>query len=161
MFGRSFIGEAMRGLALRMKSGQQLVFGEQIGWVEARGILDEPDSIEFLKKMGGLRRKYARYFDKGRMLRPPVLSGDIPKVTADWKWEGDWLVTESAVMTGAWEIGEKGRLVVFFVNVSDDVIEFSYSADYIDTESDNKLQLAARDGLAFELDMKTGKKINK
>ena len=33
MFGRGYLGEATKALALRMKAGQQLVFGEQIGWI--------------------------------------------------------------------------------------------------------------------------------
>ncbi len=33
MFGRAYGGGETKSLALRMKAGQQLVFGEQIGWI--------------------------------------------------------------------------------------------------------------------------------
>ncbi len=45
--------------------------------------------------------------------------GTIPTVRADWQWNGvDW-VTTSAVLTGAWHQPESRRLVLVFVNVSE------------------------------------------
>jgi hypothetical protein len=119
LFGRSYSRDAMRGQALRMKAGQQLVFGEQIGWVESADILEEPESLKFLRQMGLLRRRFHRYFNAGRMFRPPVLLGDNPEVQADWQWLGPWMVAGKSVLAGAWGIPEENRMVLFFVNVSD------------------------------------------
>jgi hypothetical protein len=119
MFGRSYSRDAMRGQALRMKAGQQLVFGEQIGWVESAAVLEEPESLEFLRRMGLLRRRFHRYFSAGRMFRPPVLLGENPEVQADWQWLGPWMVAGKSVLASAWGIPEENRLVLFFVNVSD------------------------------------------
>ncbi len=119
MFGRSYSRDAIRGQALRMKAGQQLVFGEQIGWVESAEVLEEPESLKFLRRMGLLRRRFHRYFNAGRMFRPPVLLGDNPEVQADWQWLGPWMVAGRSVLASAWGIFEESRMVFFFVNVSD------------------------------------------
>jgi hypothetical protein len=44
MFGRAYRGGATKELALRMKAGQQLVFGEQIGWFDP-GQAGEPNNL--------------------------------------------------------------------------------------------------------------------
>lgn len=119
LFGRSYSRDAMRGQALRMKAGQQLVFGEQIGWVESAEILEEPESLKFLRRMGLLRRRFHRYFNAGRMFRPPVLLGDNPEVQADWQWLGPWMVTGKSVLASAWGIPEESRMVLLLVNVGD------------------------------------------
>ena len=118
MFGRSYGGGDSRNLALRMRAGQQLVFGEQIGWINPSTVLDQANSA-FFRDVVLLRRKLVKYFSAGEMARPPRLVGTIPTVRADWQWNGvDW-VTTSAVLTGAWHQPESRRLVLVFVNVSD------------------------------------------
>ena len=118
MFGRSYGGGATRDLALRMKAGQQLVFGEQIGWI-APGVVKEKENAEFFRELVRLRRHLARYFYAGEMARPPRLSGEIPTVRADWQWNGVAWVSTDAVLTGAWRQPLAGKLVLIFVNVSD------------------------------------------
>ena len=118
MFGRSYGGGDSRNLALRMRAGQQLVFGEQIGWI-APGTVLEKENGSFFRDVVLLRRKLARYFATGEMARPPRLVGTVPSVRADWQWNGvDW-VTTSAVLTGAWHQPDAKRLVLVFANVSD------------------------------------------
>ena len=56
MFGRHYGGGPTRDLALRMKAGQQLAFGEQIGWISS-GVIGEKDNMEFLQAVVGLRRQ--------------------------------------------------------------------------------------------------------
>ena len=118
MFGRAYRGGPTKDLALRMKAGQQLVFGEQIGWISA-GVVNERANAAFLRQMAWLRWRLRRYFDAGRMARPPKLIGKIPTVTADWQWSGVWPVTTDAVLTGAWEQPARKKVVLIFVNVSD------------------------------------------
>jgi len=118
MFGRSYGGGDTRNLALRMRAAQQLVFGEQIGWI-APGMVLEKENSGFFRDVVLLRRKLVRYFAAGEMARPPRLVGTVPSVRADWQWNGvDW-VTTSAVLTGAWHQPGSGQLVLIFVNVSD------------------------------------------
>jgi len=118
MFGRAYRGGATKDLALRMKAGQQLVFGEQLGWLDPN-LVKEKKNAEFFRKLAQLRSKFSRYFYAGEMARPPQLSGDVPKVKADWQWSGEWWVTTDAVLAGAWRLPREGRLLLLFVNVSD------------------------------------------
>jgi len=118
MFGRAYRGGPSQDLANRMKAGQQLVFGEQIGWFGPE-IIDRPDSGQFLRDCVELRWRLKKYFYAGRMARPPQLIGEIPKVTADWQWREEWPITTSALMAGAWRLQNESKTVLLFVNVSD------------------------------------------
>ncbi len=118
MFGRAYRGGPSQDLAHRMKAGQQLVFGEQIGWFGPE-IIDRRDSGNFLRDCIQLRWRLKEYFYKGRMARPPRLTGQIPTVTADWQWRNEWPITTDAVMTGAWQLQKENKIVLLFANVSD------------------------------------------
>jgi hypothetical protein len=118
MFGRAYRGGPTKDLALRMKAGQQLVFGEQLGWLDP-GVVNEKGNAEFFRDAVRLRWALRRYFSAGEMARPPRLQGDIPRVQADWQWSGAWPVTTDAVLTGAWRLESENRLVLLFINVSD------------------------------------------
>ncbi len=128
MFGRAYRGGPSKNLAFRMKAGQQLVFGEQIGWCHP-GVVDERDNAEFLRQVVRLRSSLARYFYAGEMARPPRLKGPLPRVTADWQWHGHWPVTTDAVMAGAWQLPREKRLLLLFVNVGDDPVPTALEFD--------------------------------
>ena len=109
--------------ALIMRAGQQLVFGEQLGWISPN-ILNEKAPADFLRKMAQTRYKLNDYFVDGQMLAPPIVHGDIPNITADWDWwEKPSDVTISALQRGAWQAND-GRIVKIFVNISDQNIRF-------------------------------------
>jgi hypothetical protein len=120
-FGRAYRGGTTSDLALRMKAGQQLVFGEQIGWIDP-GVIEQKENAEFMRQVVQLRWQIRRYFYAGEMLRPPELIGNIPDVKADWQWAGEWWVTTPAVLTGAWKLPQNDKLVMIFVNVSDETV---------------------------------------
>lgn len=128
MFGRAYRGGSTKDLALRMKAAQQLVFGEQLGWLDP-GIVREPDNAAFFRQMAQLRSRLHRYFYAGEMVRPPTLAGDIPRVRADWQWSGEWWVSTDAVLTGAWALPRERRLVAIFVNVSDAPVRTTVTLD--------------------------------
>lgn len=121
MFGRAYRGGPSQDLANRMKAGQQLVFGEQIGWFGPE-IIKRPDCGQFLRDCIDLRWRLKRYFYAGQMARPPKLIGEIPKVTADWQWSGKWPITTPAIMTGAWQLQSENKVILLFVNVSDQTL---------------------------------------
>lgn len=118
MFGRAYRGGPSQDLANRMKAGQQLVFGEQIGWF-GPNIIKRPDCGKFLRDCILLRWRLKEYFYAGHMVRPPKLIGRIPIVTADWQWRGEWPITTNAIMTSAWQRENEKKIVLLFVNVSD------------------------------------------
>lgn len=121
MFGRAYRGGPTQDLANRMKAGQQLAFGEQIGWFGPE-IIKRPDSGQFLQDCIRLRWLIKEYFYAGQMARPPKLIGDIPRVTADWQWRNEWPITTDAVMTGAWQMKDRKKTILLFANVSDSPI---------------------------------------
>ncbi|MBM3880777.1 MAG: hypothetical protein FJ387_13855 [Verrucomicrobia bacterium] len=128
MFGRAYRGGPTKDLALRMKAGQQLVFGEQLGWLDP-GLVHEKENARFFRQLVQLRAKLGRYFASGEMARPPRLAGPLPRVKADWQWSGEWWVTTDAVLTGAWRLPAARRLVLLFVNVSDDPVTARFAFD--------------------------------
>ncbi len=119
-FGRKYGDGPTQDEALRMKAGQQLVYGEQIGWMSPDIVPPNSQNLSFFKKIVRLRWKLGRYFFAGRMQRPPQLTELIPKFQADWQWRDDWVVTSDAVLTGAWSQPQKNKSVLLFVNVSDE-----------------------------------------
>ncbi|MDI9432297.1 MAG: DUF6259 domain-containing protein [Planctomycetota bacterium] len=118
MFGRAYRGGPTQDLANRMKAAQQLVYGEQIGWFGPE-IIERADCWPFLRDCIQLRWRLREYFYRGHMARPPHLAGPVPRITADWQWSGEWLVTTDAITTGAWRIPQDNKLVLLFTNVSD------------------------------------------
>jgi hypothetical protein len=150
MFGRAYRGGPSKDLALRMKAGQQLVYGEQIGWINP-AVTKEPDNMAFLRQVVHLRARLIDYFVRGEMARPPRL-GDcpdfrsakmglspsgasetapspIPEVTADWQWRGVWPVTTDAVLTGSWRLPSEDRAILLFVNVSEEPVTARFDFD--------------------------------
>jgi hypothetical protein len=121
MFGRAYRGGDSQDSAHRMKAGQQLVFGEQIGWFGPE-IIERPDSGPFLRDCINLRWRLKKYFHAGQMARPPRLIGEIPNVTADWQWSGEWPITTPAIMTGAWQLPRDDKVILLFANVSDEAV---------------------------------------
>jgi hypothetical protein len=128
MFGRAYGRGATRDLALRMKAAQQLVFGEQNGWL-APDLVRQKENLDFFRKIVHLRWQLRRYFYAGEMARPPQLAGRIPSVTADWQWQKVTPVTTSAVLSGAWRVPRENRLVLIFVNVSDQALSARLAYD--------------------------------
>jgi len=129
MFGRNYAGGPTRDLALSMKVGQQLVFGEQLGWIDP-AVVNEAQNLAFLRHVGQLRRQLKRYFDTGELARPPRLAPDLPTVRADWGWAGgNWWITTGALVSGAWRLPQDHRAILVFVNVGDQPVATSVPVD--------------------------------
>jgi hypothetical protein len=118
MFGRSFHGCPLGDLAVRMKLAQQLVFGEQLGWIDA-DVVREKHTFAFLRQLVQLRLKLARYFYAGEMARPPRFAAGMPTLKADWHGPQSLPVTTDAVLCGVWWLRSENRLALLFVNISD------------------------------------------
>jgi hypothetical protein len=128
MFGRAYQGGETKDLALRMKAGQQFVFGEQIGWFDA-DVIGNPQNADFLRQVVGTRWQLRRYFYAGEMARPPKLQGSIPKVRADWQWDNPGWVTTDALLAGAWTLPNERRCVVLLANVGDQPVTATVQLD--------------------------------
>jgi hypothetical protein len=125
LFSRAYGGNDK--LAYRMKAAQSLVFGEQIGWINA-GIMHDEVNGPFFRRMARLRHAILPYLSWGEMARPPKLDGDIPQVTADWAWRDNRPITDSAIQSGAWRARD-GRLALIFVNVTDEALSVGLRFD--------------------------------
>jgi hypothetical protein len=157
MFGRAYRGGPSQDLANRMKAGQQLVFGEQIGWFGPETI-ERPDCGRFLCDCIQLRWRLKEYFYKGRMARPPKLAGQVPTVTADWQWHGEWPITTDAIMTGAWQIPREDKVLLLFVNVSNKPFAAPLELDLKDYGLSGKSMTATTispDGAGAKLSIRT------
>ncbi|MGB4727219.1 MAG: DUF6259 domain-containing protein [Thermogutta sp.] len=139
MFGRYYGGTGSglrptepagrnRDIALRMRASQQLVFGEQLGWINP-AVVDEPQNASFLKKLVLLRSQAVRFFYAGEMVRPPRVAGNIPQLRADWQWQGSMWVTTDAVFTGAWAIPRERKAIAFMVNAAEEELTVRVEAD--------------------------------
>ena len=126
-FGRAFSGSD--GAAHRMKIGQSLVFGEQLGWIGPSIIESDPKTAEYMRKAAQMRHKLIPFLSWGEMVRPPEIKGDVPETTAEWAWaREEKMVTASALQSGAWKSPD-GRIVFIFANISDNDITFNWSFD--------------------------------
>ncbi|MBI2302265.1 MAG: hypothetical protein HYU66_25460, partial [Armatimonadetes bacterium] len=119
-FSRAYDGD---DLAVRMKAAQQLCFGEQLGWIDPAIVRRAAGA--FMRRCAQMRSQLNDYIARGQMRRPPEVTGDVPALTADWKWGGSRLITMRALQTAAWQAGD-GRLVLLFANFSPAAVEVEY-----------------------------------
>ncbi len=118
LFGRLYKWDSWKGLAMRMKTAQALVWGEQLGWIRTE-VIDDPVAGPFLKRQARLRYVLRRYLSRGRMARPPKITTDGTTVTANWVFTKDLFVTTPTVLSGAWYRDDGKAVVLIFVNVDE------------------------------------------
>lgn len=157
MFGRDYGSGPGAGKALRMRAAQQLMWGEQLGWVDPDFVLQKSGEADFMGRAVRARSQLARYFYAGEMARPPHLEG-VQKISADWQWQGARIVTTDAVMSGLWKIARERKAVLLLSNVSETPIEIKLDTNQLDLGVDArnlKLTPIALDGAATPV-LKTG-----
>jgi len=118
LFGRLYKWDSWKGVAMRAKTAQALVWGEQLGWIRPV-VLDDPVAASFLRRQARLRYVLRRYLSRGRMARPPAITTDGTTVTANWVFTGDLMVTTPTVLSGAWQRDDGKAVVLILVNVDD------------------------------------------
>ncbi len=111
MFGRAYGGGETRSLALRMKAGQRLVFGEQIGWIGPE-IINEGRVLPSCDKWSNCGWRLRRYFAAGEIMPTAAARGRNPNRTRRLAVEENWWVTTDAVLTGAWRLPTENKLVL-------------------------------------------------
>jgi hypothetical protein len=118
LFGRLYKWDSWKGVAMRAKTAQALVWGEQLGWI-VPDVVDDPVAGPFLKRLARLRYVLRRYLSRGRMARPPAITTDGTTVTSNWVFTGDLMVTTPTVLSGAWYREDEKAVVLMLVNVDD------------------------------------------
>ena len=118
LFGRLYNRDSWKGQAMRTKTAQALVWGEQLGWI-VPDVADDPVNGPFLKRLARMRYTMSRYLARGRMMRPPVGIEDGTTLTSNWYWSSDIWVTTPTVLTGAWERDDGRSVVLILVNADE------------------------------------------
>ncbi len=121
MFGRNLNGNKKRDVPyFRHHVAQQLLYGQQIGWVNA-DVLYYPEKLGFLSSMVRLRWELRELFASGKPLRPPqVLGAPRFRSTAGMGNPLGWKLFEaSAVLAGVWRCRD-GGVYVIAVNTSEE-----------------------------------------
>ncbi len=118
LFGQLYKWDSWKGVAMRAKTAQSLVWGEQLGWIAPK-VIDDPVAAPFLKRLARLRFELRRYVSRGRMARPPAIITDGSQVTANWVATRDLIVTTPTVLSGAWHRDDGEAVVLILVNVDD------------------------------------------
>jgi hypothetical protein len=118
-------------LGMRMKASQELVFGEQLGWMPADMLvqISNEGSRQFFIDLVRTRQLFQKYFYAGQMMRPPVLPKGLPTLTANWNWADLPKVTLPAVQTGAWHMPAEKKLLMLFSNSSDAAVTTTFDFD--------------------------------
>ena len=108
----------MDSTCFRIFFAQSLVYGEQMGWMRPDTFLrmQEADKA-FYRRLVKTRETLAEYFYGGRMLRPPYLTDDAPRLRSEKSTQAiGGLVDYPAVQGGLWERMGSGRRLLILVN---------------------------------------------
>jgi len=118
LFGRLYKWDSWKGVAMRTKTAQALVWGEQLGWIVPE-VVDDPVAGVYLKRLARLRYELRRYLARGTMARPPKLATDGTTLTSNWVFYKDLMVTTPTVLSGAWKRDDGKAVAIILVNADD------------------------------------------
>jgi len=122
MLGRNINGYKKKDMPYcRFHIAEQVLFGQQIGWINA-DVVNDPQKFPFLRKMVQLRWQYRDLFNRGLPQRPPLVASDIPD-TPSFAGMGRppaWQVfAMPPVRAGLWLDSQNGKQVLFVINTAD------------------------------------------
>jgi hypothetical protein len=132
MLGRGFncTGNSGSYGSVLAKLGEQLVWGEQIGWIHINEFRYGTPLRIMVKRMSHLRNALLDYYNAANML-PPLKYKKAPEmITSIWGGTHGRYNTSPAVQACAWKRVADGRIVVTFVNASEKVQEIEPVVDY-------------------------------
>lgn len=100
-----------------VKAAEQLVFGEQLGWIHINNMRYASPRRRFLKKLMHVRYNLADRFNRSDMLAPLKFKGSVPMLTTLWaNLGGTHMVTTPKVLSSAWCDSKDGSVMMLFVN---------------------------------------------
>ena len=131
---------------------QTLLFGVQMGWIPPSALsrLPHPD---FFRKAVALRKTLHRVLSHGRMLRPPVLSDDAPRLRSEKSPHAYRAVLDYPAVQGAqWMETETGAKYMILVNAGESDALTRIQTDFPDGDytlaGDLSGMVSLRDGKA-------------
>lgn len=116
--------------AFYMKTGQEFVFGAQVGWLQEFILTPETEPHRrYLRDLAALRGRLLPWLAYGEMLPPPVSAGAMPELTDEWLvWGQMTPVTLPAVQAGAWRAAD-GTVAVVFANAGAEEQRYELAID--------------------------------
>ena len=106
-------------ICFRVFTTQALLYGEQMGWIKPQQYAQITNK-DFYKKLVRTRAKLIDFFCDGRMLRPPFIKDDAPRMKSDKAGEAYGGIIDYAAVQGAlWKNSYDGRKLLIVVNSSD------------------------------------------
>ncbi|MEG2315639.1 MAG: DUF6259 domain-containing protein [Clostridia bacterium] len=109
---------------LKYETAEQLVFGGQLGWLNA-DIVERPREFAFFRKMVQLRYRYSPFFYKGEALRPAELKCDRPSTITTPMYFDTKLLELQPMVTGTWRLWDGTRTLLFIINCDGEQASFT------------------------------------
>ena len=104
----------------RFHVGQAVLFGQQIGWINA-DVVDDDRKNDYLKRMCRMRWELKEFFTMGEMLRPPVITEGQRAYLSDTSMGMDEIHPAPERLAALWRQG--GRVLLALTNTSDEAAE--------------------------------------
>lgn len=99
------------------KLAEQMVCGEQLGWIHINNMRYASPRRLYLKKLAHLRYGLSDRFNRSDMMTPLVFRGNVPKLNTVWADLGGAHATETdKVPSSVWKDSKDGSLMVVLVN---------------------------------------------
>lgn len=130
---------------------QSLLYGEQMGWLAPKLYQSMPEK-DFFRKLVSVRAELHHVFHGGRMLRPPVLSDDAPRLRCEKVSQAYFNLVDYPAVQGALWQDAAGKKYLLLVNASASQANVTCSAELPDGDyalhGDVDGALSLRDGSA-------------
>ena len=128
MFGRSTNGYKKADKEyFRFHVGQSVMFGQQIGWINA-DIIDDEEKMVYLTRMCNMRYDFKDYFNYGKMLRPPKTNDPLPKFVTDSAIGFSDVSEAPLILSSAWANEE--NTVMLITNCDKKEYTLTYEAPF-------------------------------
>ncbi len=112
------------------KLGEQLVYGEQIGWFHVYDERSGTPRRMYAKKVAHLRRALLGYLNEADMLRPISFKNPVPTMTVVWGNTKGRSHTSDKVLSCGWKRIRDGRVILIFTNTTDETITVNPTSTY-------------------------------
>lgn len=127
-FGRNY-GGAQDMEAVRIFAAQSFLYGEAMGWCSPAQYLSwAPEQRNFYRDLVQTRYRLNDFFIAGQMLRPPVVSCELPNLCGHCAGRST-AISERPVLAAVWERCEDSRRVLLVVNLSTEALEVSLQSE--------------------------------
>ncbi len=122
-FGRYHVQGPDVVKAYRMKIGQSLVYGNQLGWLDT-DLIKNKEIVTLSIGLSRLRSRYQAFFN-GRMLRPTYVASSLEPVTANWNFYGSNVMVSLPPVLGGRFVNTLGEHITALVNLSEIAVSLS------------------------------------